>query len=48
MGLIGTLVGLVQMLTNLDNPENIGPAMAVALLTMYAACLANLFYSACC
>ena len=45
MGLIGTLVGLVQMLTNLDNPENIGPAMAVALLTtFYGACLANLFF----
>ncbi|NCC23053.1 MAG: biopolymer transporter ExbB [Alphaproteobacteria bacterium] len=35
MGLIGTLVGLVQMLAELDNPENIGPAMAVALLTTF-------------
>ncbi len=35
MGLIGTLVGLVQMLANLDDPNAIGPAMAVALLTTF-------------
>ena len=35
MGLIGTLVGLVQMLADLQNPESIGPAMAVALLTTF-------------
>ena len=35
MGLIGTLVGLVQMLADLENPETIGPAMAVALLTTF-------------
>jgi chemotaxis protein MotA len=35
MGLIGTLVGLVQMLANLEDPEVIGPAMAVALLTTF-------------
>ncbi len=35
MGLIGTLVGLVQMLADLDNPAAIGPAMAVALLTTF-------------
>lgn len=35
MGLIGTLVGLVQMLADLQNPEAIGPAMAVALLTTF-------------
>lgn len=35
MGLIGTLVGLVQMLANLESPETIGPAMAVALLTTF-------------
>lgn len=35
MGLIGTLVGLVQMLADLENPEAIGPAMAVALLTTF-------------
>ena len=35
MGLIGTLVGLVQMLAQLDDPSSIGPAMAVALLTTF-------------
>ena len=43
MGLIGTLVGLVQMLANLNNPASIGPAMAVAILaTLYGAVLANM------
>ncbi|HTH98646.1 MAG TPA: MotA/TolQ/ExbB proton channel family protein [Stellaceae bacterium] len=43
MGLIGTLIGLVQMLLNLDNPSSIGPAMAVAILaTLYGAMLANM------
>lgn len=46
MGLIGTLIGLVQMLGNLDDPDKIGPAMAVALLTtMYGAILANMVFS---
>ncbi|MBO6825261.1 MAG: MotA/TolQ/ExbB proton channel family protein [Sneathiella sp.] len=46
MGLIGTLVGLVQMLANLSDPSTIGPAMAVALLTtFYGAVLANMFFS---
>jgi chemotaxis protein MotA len=45
MGLIGTLVGLVQMLGNLDSPERIGPSMAVALLaTFYGAVLANVIF----
>jgi chemotaxis protein MotA len=35
MGLIGTLVGLIQMLGNLDDPKAIGPGMAVALLTTF-------------
>lgn len=35
MGLIGTLIGLVQMLANLQDPETIGPAMAFALLTTF-------------
>lgn len=35
MGLIGTLIGLVQMLSQLDNPSTIGPAMAIALLTTF-------------
>ena len=43
MGLIGTLVGLVQMLGNLEDPSAIGPAMAVALLTtFYGAVLGNM------
>lgn len=42
MGMIGTLVGLVAMLSNMDDPKAIGPAMAVALLTtLYGAFLAN-------
>ena len=46
MGLIGTLVGLVQMLGNMQSPEDIGPAMAVALLTtFYGAVLANLVFN---
>ncbi len=44
-GMIGTLIGLVQMLANMDDPRNIGPAMAVALLTtFYGALLANLVF----
>ncbi|MCA9644214.1 MAG: MotA/TolQ/ExbB proton channel family protein [Polyangiaceae bacterium] len=43
MGMIGTLIGLVQMLQALDDPSAIGPAMAVALLTtLYGAILANI------
>jgi chemotaxis protein MotA len=44
MGMIGTLIGLVQMLQNLSDPSAIGPAMAVALLTtLYGAVIANVF-----
>jgi len=43
MGMIGTLVGLVAMLSNMDDPKSIGPAMAVALLTtLYGAIMANM------
>ena len=43
MGMIGTLIGLVQMLQNMDNPSTIGPAMAVALLTtFYGSLIANM------
>ncbi len=46
MGLIGTLIGLVQMLGRLEDPSAIGPAMAVALLTtLYGAVLANLVFA---
>ncbi|WP_018869315.1 MULTISPECIES: motility protein A [unclassified Thioalkalivibrio] len=42
-GMIGTLVGLVQMLGNLESPEAVGPGMAVALLTtLYGAIFAQL------
>ena len=41
-GMIGTLIGLVNMLQALDDPSAIGPAMAVALLTtLYGSMLAN-------
>ncbi|MBH06266.1 MAG: motility protein A [Phycisphaeraceae bacterium] len=41
-GMIGTLVGLVIMLKNLDDPTAIGPGMAIALLTtLYGALVAN-------
>lgn len=47
-GMIGTLIGLVQMLANMDDPSQIGPAMAVALLTtLYGAILANLIFLPC-
>lgn len=42
-GMIGTLIGLVIMLQNMSDPQAIGPAMAVALLTtLYGAVVANL------
>ena len=42
-GMIGTLVGLVQMLSTMDDPSTIGPSMAIALLTtLYGALIANL------
>ena len=45
MGMIGTLIGLVQMLANMDDPASIGPAMAVALLTtLYGAILAFVLF----
>jgi chemotaxis protein MotA len=44
IGMIGTLIGLVQMLSNTDDPKTIGPSMAVALLTtLYGAMIANVF-----
>lgn len=42
-GMIGTLVGLVIMLQNMDDPKKIGPGMAVAILTtLYGAVVANM------
>ena len=44
MGMIGTLIGLVQMLSNMEDPKSIDPAMAVALLTtLYGAMIATMF-----
>ncbi|MFT4703093.1 MAG: chemotaxis protein MotA [Bradymonadia bacterium] len=46
LGLIGTLIGLVAMLQNMDDPSAIGPAMAVAMLTtFYGALLANIVFN---
>jgi len=43
-GMIGTLIGLVIMLQNMDDAGKLGPAMAVALITtFYGALIANLF-----
>ena len=43
MGMVGTLIGLVQMLRTLDDPGAIGPSMAIALLTtLYGALVAFL------
>jgi chemotaxis protein MotA len=43
LGMVGTLIGLVQMLQTMSDPSSIGPAMAVALLTtFYGSILANI------
>jgi len=48
-GMIGTLIGLVQMLQNMSDPSAIGPAMAVALLTTFLwLCSRQRFYHSCC
>lgn len=44
-GMIGTLIGLVLMLRNLNDPDSLGPNMAVAIITtFYGSVLANLFF----
>ncbi|QED48963.1 flagellar motor protein MotP [Cytobacillus dafuensis] len=44
-GMIGTLIGLVLMLRNLNDPSSLGPNMAIALLTtLYGTLLANLVF----
>jgi len=46
LGLIGTLIGLVQMLGQMEDPSTIGPSMAVALLTtFYGAIMANVMFN---
>ena len=44
-GMIGTLIGLVQMLSRLDDPKSVGPAMAVAIITtFYGSFLSTIFF----
>jgi len=44
-GMIGTLIGLIQMLADLSDVDSVGPKMAIALITtFYGALLANLFF----
>lgn len=44
-GMIGTLIGLINMLGSLDDPTTIGPAMAVALITtLYGSLIANMLF----
>ena len=46
-GMVGTLIGMVQMFANMTDPSKLGPYMAVALLaTFYGAAVANLFCTA--
>ncbi|PIE54271.1 MAG: motility protein A [Dethiosulfovibrio peptidovorans] len=41
-GMLGTLIGLIAMLRNLDDPDSLGPGMAVALITtFYGSFMAN-------
>lgn len=45
IGIIGTVIGLVQMLNNLDDPANLGPALAIAFLTtLWGSFLANVVF----
>ena len=44
-GMMGTLIGLIQMLSNLKDPATVGPAMAVALLTtFYGAMMSTMLF----
>lgn len=45
MGIIGTVMGLVNVLGNMDDPGSLGPAIAVAFIaTLYGITFANLFW----
>lgn len=45
-GMVGTLIGLINMLSNLEDAESVAPAMAVALITtLYGVLMANLIFS---
>lgn len=47
-GMIATLLGLILMLGNLDDPDSIGPSMAMALVgTLYGAAMANMICMPC-
>jgi len=47
-GMIGTLMGLIMMLGNLDDPSALGPGMAVALITtLYGAIISNVVFLPC-
>jgi chemotaxis protein MotA len=47
-GMIATLLGLILMLGNLDDPDSIGPTMAMALVgTLYGAAMANMICTPC-
>lgn len=44
-GMIGTLIGLINMLKDLDDPDSLGPNMAIALITtFYGSIMANMFF----
>jgi chemotaxis protein MotA len=44
-GMVGTLIGLIQMLADLSDVDSVGPKMAIALITtFYGAVMANLFF----
>ena len=45
-GMFGTVLGLIVMLQNLDDPEAVGPGLSLALLTtLYGTAFANLLFS---
>ena len=45
-GMLGTLIGLILMLRDLNNPDALGPGMALALITtFYGSFLANLIFN---
>jgi len=46
MGMMGTLIGLVKMLMQMNDPSSIGPSMSVAIVTtFYGVIAANLIFS---
>ena len=40
-GVVGSLIGIVTLMANVDDPKAIGPALAIALLTLFWAALFN-------